>query len=607
MSIQNVLKIKLILFLCPLMVSCSSFSLKKNTPAEAYIKDRVMDAGDIGELTFGKVGFGFQLMLGPFPFKPGFYVADGEEIGLKHGYLGISRISESVYLIPLEEISKPRKSYQNREKDFGGKIFSFSSHTYHPSHDSRFGIVIGLLGTFRIVVNPMEILDFFLGFAKLDVSKDDIFSQSYVSRGPEDIIYYAKNIKSYRHELIHILRMQRKNAKDQYWDEKTLHAYLQNNLPEPYIIKLFLKRGISTKAMKPTLSLALRPNRKLSAPMIRLLIKNGADLNYAKNTWKNPLWITATSRNIEQTRLLLSLGADPSPSYYNVRGNHGIAKRWNNFLIAAIYKKYNHLQSSIQAEKQELQNCQKKYKEHPSCNYHQKRTNNWEKKLQEYKKILKLLQVRESGDIIYYAEKLKYYRYYRDELIQILRTPRKNAKDQYWEEQALHAYLQNNIPEPYIIKLFLKRGISAKAMKPTLSLALKHKRKVSTSIIRLLLENDADIDHAKNTWRNLLWQAVHSRNIEQIRILLSINTYLGASYDGVSKESKSFITYLHNKCNHLQSSINPEKENFRNCNKKYGNKFKCTDYRERTDKNQKKLQEYREILKLLQATDVSVR
>ncbi|MEM7181289.1 MAG: hypothetical protein AAF518_10275 [Spirochaetota bacterium] len=324
----------------------------------------------MGEFTIGKVGFGFKLMLGPF--QPGFYLAEGDEIGLKHGYLGVSSIDETAIFASLIEKSIPKKSYQDREKKA-----TFSPQRYHPTHYWRFGIVVGFSGTFRLVVNPMEILDFFLGFAGVDISKDDIFSKNYTSRGPKDIIYYA-NKKNYRKELIQILRAPRKNNKDQYWDERALHTYLKWQQPEPYILKLFLKRGISTIAMKPTLSLYLSYHRKSSASVIRFLIKNGADINYAKNTQENPLWLSAAYGHVEKTQILLSLEADK-----------------NIIVTTYIRNKCDSLQFKINRKKQELQNCKKRRKDPSKCNYYQERVNNSQNMLKKYRKILKLLQANE--------------------------------------------------------------------------------------------------------------------------------------------------------------------------------------------------------------------
>ncbi|MEM7182759.1 MAG: hypothetical protein AAF518_17735 [Spirochaetota bacterium] len=389
----------------------------------------------MAELTLGIQGYGFKVIAGPVHF--GFYTEGGREIGLKHGYLGISSSQDITLIANLFENARPNQYIPGRKKSKYQRFYSSSKpDKTDPSYHWRFGIVGGLHGRFRVVVNPMEIFDFSLGFLGIDVFRDDVFSQAHnpnialmkSAMNPDynrdyssheliqkdanpywidselmldqkfaqkpAIMYLAEehpNNKSVNTiNLIRVLQIPRKNFKDQLWDERAFHTYLKSYSLETYVIKLFVKRGISEKAMKPALYLAMQTDTQLAPSMIKFLVKNGADINYHKQNYAkdNPLRRAAVYGNIKQTQVLLDLGA-----------NKNIGRSDTYSLTAFIRNRYNDVKFLLDKQNKKIHNCRKNFNKQSICNKYEEEANHygWKKKLQEYRKILKLLEANDSN------------------------------------------------------------------------------------------------------------------------------------------------------------------------------------------------------------------
>ncbi|MEM7179266.1 MAG: hypothetical protein AAF518_00015 [Spirochaetota bacterium] len=142
-----------------LMNSCKALNTKNNNPITAYAKDRILDAGDIIDLSIGGVGIGGQVMLGPF--LPGFYLApNGEEYGLKQGNLGVTEVGDLAILLSIYEDSRPVSGFAKdlgRKKIADGHHFPLGKQDYHPSYFTRIGFVIGAFFNIRMAINPGEI------------------------------------------------------------------------------------------------------------------------------------------------------------------------------------------------------------------------------------------------------------------------------------------------------------------------------------------------------------------------------------------------------------------------------------------------------------------
>ncbi|MEM7179264.1 MAG: hypothetical protein AAF518_00005 [Spirochaetota bacterium] len=215
----------LFLFIPSLLANCVGLQKPGKTDyiAEAYLKDRVLDAGDTVDLSLGVKSYGFKVMVGPL--QTGFYWSLGGEIGLKQGNLGTTEVGELAILSFILEDSEPYRGtakYYDREKKAHNRLWGGGR--YHPSYYTRFGIVLGAFTSFRISINPGEILDLILGFLTVDLYKDDVFMPGYSKYQK-----YKKSEKEYRKQNREMIEKEKKieEMRKSFWAEAKRSAEVE--------------------------------------------------------------------------------------------------------------------------------------------------------------------------------------------------------------------------------------------------------------------------------------------------------------------------------------------------------------------------------------------
>ena len=155
------------------------------TSCSGYIKNRVNDVKDIVTLAFG-LGVGFGAHAGPINTGLGYiedhYDLRSSSIGKNTpGHFSSGYNAHFIFLG--EESGWENPDALSRAKQYKARcyIVSFPEFesgdrgrpTIHP-YFTQFEVSIGLIGSFRLGINPGEFVDFVLGFFNLDLFKDDV-------------------------------------------------------------------------------------------------------------------------------------------------------------------------------------------------------------------------------------------------------------------------------------------------------------------------------------------------------------------------------------------------------------------------------------------------
>jgi hypothetical protein len=157
---------------------------------KAYWVDRGRDAADIITLASG-VGAGAKARVGPFQL--GFF-ANSDLAGIRNGLpfaleeMGHQTI-EIVSPIPIPSSSckiqewltaadcfRPgeRSSKRGKEYEAIGLWVPFIVYTDKPGYYTQIEVALGVGGTFRLGLNPGELLDYIFGWVGIDIYGDDI-------------------------------------------------------------------------------------------------------------------------------------------------------------------------------------------------------------------------------------------------------------------------------------------------------------------------------------------------------------------------------------------------------------------------------------------------
>jgi hypothetical protein len=177
--------------------------------ATPYMRDRGRDAADIFTLTVGGLGAGARVRAGPIHCG---IIANLGDIGLRGGAImetigGICNPNELEFIGYGSEmfcpVNFPDDMTANYRLDTKG--YEATSHTVpfvttelfksdllgpekarptglHP-YWTQIEMQAGFLVMFRLGFNPGELLDFLLGWAKIDIYKDDLYPRADLNQG----------------------------------------------------------------------------------------------------------------------------------------------------------------------------------------------------------------------------------------------------------------------------------------------------------------------------------------------------------------------------------------------------------------------------------------
>jgi len=156
-----------------------------------YMVDRRRDAADIVTLGVG-VGFGAKARFGPLQTG---LLSEFDVVALRGGAVGVSPwftgCSDNQLLVAGEErfwldpFGLPAAESQDNVYDTRGKSFHAGNYKLPfwstleegesaPYYYTQIDLVVGLLLSVRVGVNPGELVDFLLGWTTLDIFNDDI-------------------------------------------------------------------------------------------------------------------------------------------------------------------------------------------------------------------------------------------------------------------------------------------------------------------------------------------------------------------------------------------------------------------------------------------------
>ena len=153
--------------------------------ATPYMVDRKRDAADIFTATVG-VGAGVKARVGPFAqgveFSMDYAGINGGDTFCGFGKYGDENGMDGAFIISGSELGNSSEISRLRNKYY--KAFHILGVAYpgapcgeviYPaSYFTQIDIVAGLGGTIKLGFNPGELLDFILGWATLDIYRDDV-------------------------------------------------------------------------------------------------------------------------------------------------------------------------------------------------------------------------------------------------------------------------------------------------------------------------------------------------------------------------------------------------------------------------------------------------
>jgi len=154
--------------------------------ATPYLSDRRRDIADIFTATIG-VGLGGKVRAGPV--QTGLLLqADG--LGLRGGtfpdvmdksesWFAPNNLDAELLVIGAEKFDSNNPNTKLRHKDFAAEpIGPFVSRVHDdwlcPSYYTQLDLVVAVGLSVRLGINPGEVLDFILGWAKVDIFNDDL-------------------------------------------------------------------------------------------------------------------------------------------------------------------------------------------------------------------------------------------------------------------------------------------------------------------------------------------------------------------------------------------------------------------------------------------------
>ena len=177
------------------------------------MSDRGRDAADIFSATVG-FGIGAKARIGPLQAG---LLAEADGIGLRGGtFPDVSDNRESwflpltcdlqLFLVGMEGFDSNSSTTSERHKDFatepiGPFLSKVQKDKTAPYYYTQLETVIALGPSIRLGFNPGELLDFLLGWAGIDIFKDDIYGQPTYTH----FMYDIQRDPDLLHELIVVI------------------------------------------------------------------------------------------------------------------------------------------------------------------------------------------------------------------------------------------------------------------------------------------------------------------------------------------------------------------------------------------------------------------
>ncbi len=181
------LTVILLLFFGSLFTThCISFQNNNHGPVAAYLKNRVMDSGDIFSLGFSTHAYGAKAVvsssgLGLYFESPRIFYGDpphaeSRQLGLQNGEIGLHRSSDFTLIVAVSEKSEAEDRFKRRRQAARSKEkIILGIQAENPKDYTRIGLAAGLYLGLRMECNVGELLDFLLGFLGIDIYSDDIY------------------------------------------------------------------------------------------------------------------------------------------------------------------------------------------------------------------------------------------------------------------------------------------------------------------------------------------------------------------------------------------------------------------------------------------------
>jgi len=179
-----------------LALLCVFTAMAGLTSSCAFTENRLRDVGDIFTITCG-IGFGGGLHVGPVSTGAGMV---WDVYGLSSGYFGKNQMGHfssgcSFHLIVIgTEDAWSNLETRNRAKEYNADCYFIGLPVYEqglkgkplvPPYFFQFEASAGFFGALRVGFNVAELVDFVLGFAGIDLLRDDV-ARLEQQENPED-------------------------------------------------------------------------------------------------------------------------------------------------------------------------------------------------------------------------------------------------------------------------------------------------------------------------------------------------------------------------------------------------------------------------------------
>ena len=322
------------------MFHCTSFQKEGNSKANAYMKNRVLDAADIFTATVTVGSLGFKLQAGPVslglhgqaipqilllpvyaatPIPTNFSptgVVPSPEWGLKDGVIGTTSVTDLTLITTIKSRDKhnykTRDLIRDRKKDRLTQDSPLTPYT-EPMHAHQYTNIELSLGMFigiRVGFNPGEFLDFILGFAGIDIYKDDIFKeQIYTKENIGEFLVAAAHANRTKDIETLLSKGADIDSRDHDGETALIRAAMMNH---PEAAEFLIEKGADVNAAdrnnKTPLMYASKHER--SSRIIFQLLHNGARVNDQNDYGQTALMEAVKNGRTETARILLENNAD---------------------------------------------------------------------------------------------------------------------------------------------------------------------------------------------------------------------------------------------------------------------------------------------------------